>query len=105
MAGNEKKAIVEDNLTQPSGLSIDYEEKKLYWTDALREKIERSDMNGTNREVLVAATIYPFAVTVFGNYIYWTDLQLRGVYRAENLRVIFISIPRTDKYVVKIRVN
>jgi low density lipoprotein-related protein 2 len=83
MAGNEKKAIVEDNLTQPSGLSIDYEEKKLYWTDALREKIERSDMNGTNREVLVAATIYPFAVTVFGNYIYWTDLQLRGVYRAE----------------------
>ena len=45
MAGNEKKAIIEDNLTQPSGLSIDYDEKKLYWTDALREKIERSDMD------------------------------------------------------------
>ncbi|XP_013773508.1 low-density lipoprotein receptor-related protein 2-like isoform X2 [Limulus polyphemus] len=83
MAGNQKKAIVEDSLIQPSGLTIDYEDKKLYWTDALREKIERSDLNGTNRETLVFATIYPFAITVFGKYIYWTDLQLRGVYRAD----------------------
>ena len=83
MAGNNKVAVIDKDLTQPSGLAIDYEDKKLYWTDALREKIERSDLNGSNREVLVAATIYPFAITVFGNYIYWTDLQLRGVYRAE----------------------
>ena len=83
LAGNQKRAIVEENLTQPSGLCIDYDESKLYWTDALREKIERSDLNGTNREVLIAATIYPFAITVFGKYIYWTDLQLRGVYRAD----------------------
>lgn len=33
--------------------------------------------------MIISATIYPFAVTVLGNYIYWTDLQLRGVYRAE----------------------
>ncbi|XP_067141896.1 low-density lipoprotein receptor-related protein 2 isoform X5 [Centruroides vittatus] len=83
MAGNKKTEIIGDNLTQPSGLAIDYEERKLYWTDALREKIERSDLDGKNREVLVPATIYPFAITVHRNYIYWTDLQLRGVYRAE----------------------
>lgn len=83
MAGNNKKAIVEENLTQPSGLCIDYDEGKLYWTDALREKIERSNLNGTAREVLISATIYPFAITVFDKYIYWTDLQLRGVYRAD----------------------
>ena len=83
MAGNNREAVIDKDLTQPSGLALDYEENKLYWTDALREKIERSDTDGNNREVLVAATIYPFAITVFGNYIYWTDLQLRGVYRAE----------------------
>jgi low density lipoprotein-related protein 2 len=55
----------------------------LYWTDAVRENIERSQLDGKNREVLISATIYPFAITVFRNYIYWTDLQLRGVYRAE----------------------
>lgn len=83
MAGSLKKVIIDKNLAQPSGLAIDYDSQMLYWTDAVREKIERSDLNGNNREVLVSATIYPFSITVFGNYIYWTDLQLRGVYRAE----------------------
>ena len=83
MAGNFKRTIIDDDLTQPSGLAIDYAERKLYWTDALREKIERSNLNGTDREILISATIYPFAITLFRNYIYWTDLQLRGVYRAD----------------------
>lgn len=34
-------------------------------------------------QVLISATIYPFALTVHRRYIYWTDLQLRGVFRAE----------------------
>ncbi|KAJ8943773.1 hypothetical protein NQ318_011985, partial [Aromia moschata] len=83
MAGSLKKVIIDKNLAQPSGLAIDYDDQMLYWTDAVREKIERSDLDGNNREVLVSATIYPFSITVFGKYIYWTDLQLRGVYRAE----------------------
>ncbi|XP_055683188.1 low-density lipoprotein receptor-related protein 2 [Lutzomyia longipalpis] len=83
MAGSLKKAIVDKELSQPSGLAIDYDDRMLYWTDAVREKIERSQLDGKGREVLVAATIYPFAITVHRNYIYWTDLQLRGVYRAE----------------------
>uniref|UniRef100_A0A8D8XPZ3 Low-density lipoprotein receptor-related protein 2 n=1 Tax=Cacopsylla melanoneura TaxID=428564 RepID=A0A8D8XPZ3_9HEMI len=83
MAGSLKKVIIEKDLSQPSGLAIDFDEEMLYWTDAVREKIERSDLAGNNREVLISATIYPFAITVHRNYIYWTDLQLRGVYRAE----------------------
>ncbi|KAK9680220.1 Low-density lipoprotein receptor domain class A [Popillia japonica] len=83
MAGSLKRVIVDKNLAQPSGLALDYDDQMLYWTDAVREKIERSDLNGQNRVVLVAATIYPFSITVLGKYIYWTDLQLRGVYRAE----------------------
>ncbi|XP_045536115.1 low-density lipoprotein receptor-related protein 2 [Papilio machaon] len=83
MAGSLKKAIIDKDLSQPSGLTIDFDESMLYWTDAVREKIERSKLDGSDREVLISATIYPFAITVFRNYIYWTDLQLRGVYRAE----------------------
>ncbi|KAI5717758.1 hypothetical protein M8J77_010754 [Diaphorina citri] len=83
MAGSLKKVIIEKDLSQPSGLAIDFDDEMLYWTDAVREKIERSDLAGNNREVLISATIYPFAITVHRNYIYWTDLQLRGVYRAE----------------------
>ena len=32
---------------------------------------------------MIAATIYPFAITVHNHYIYWSDLQLRGIYRAD----------------------
>lgn len=83
MAGTLREALVSTNLTQPSGLAIDYDEDMLYFTDAVREVIERITFDGQRREVLVTATIYPFAITVGKNFIYWTDLQLRGVYRAE----------------------
>ena len=83
MAGTLKTPLVSSNLTQPSGLAIDYDEDMLYFTDAVREVIERVSINGTRREILVTATIYPFAITVDREFIYWTDLQLRGVYRAE----------------------
>merc|ERR1719334_1487966 len=83
MAGTLKTPLVSSNLTQPSGLAIDYDEDMLYFTDAVREVIERVSINGTRREILVTATIYPFAITVDREFIYWTDLQLRGLYRAE----------------------
>ena len=83
MAGTLKTELVNSNLTQPSGLALDYDEDMLYFTDAVREVIERVSINGTRRQILIAATIYPFAITVDKNFIYWTDLQLRGVYRAD----------------------
>lgn len=83
MAGDQKTPIINSSLTQPSGLAIDYVDKKLYWSDASKEKIERSDMDGSNRQVIISATIYPFSIAIYGNHIYWTDLQLHGLYRAE----------------------
>lgn len=51
MAGSLKKAVIDKDLSQPSGLAIDYEDRMLYWTDAVREKIERSKLDGSDREV------------------------------------------------------
>ncbi len=76
MAGTLREAIVSTNLTQPSGLAIDYEEDMLYFTDAVREVIERVSINGNRRQELVTATIYPFSITVDKEFIYWTDLQV-----------------------------
>ena len=69
MAGTLKKELLNTNLTQPSGLALDYEEDMLYFTDAVREVIERVTINGTRRQILVSATIYPFAITVSGFFI------------------------------------
>lgn len=49
---------------------------------AIRQKIERSSLTGSNREVIVSTAIYPFAMTMFGQFIYWTDWNTRSIYRA-----------------------
>ena len=51
MAGSLKRTIIDKDLSQPSGLTIDFDDRMLYWSDAVREKIEKSNLNGGNREV------------------------------------------------------
>lgn len=34
MAGNKREAIVSTDLGWPNGLSIDFDEEKIYWADA-----------------------------------------------------------------------
>ena len=40
------------------------------------DRIERASLDGTNREVILSV-VHPFAITVHGHYIYWTDWTLR----------------------------
>jgi hypothetical protein len=44
------------------------------------DRIERASFDGTNREV-IATVVHPFAITVHGHYIYWTDWTLRKFIR------------------------
>ncbi|CAG5126006.1 unnamed protein product, partial [Candidula unifasciata] len=83
MAGNQRQAIVSTDLGWPNGLTVDYDDEKIYWADAQRGRIERANLDGNYREVIVRSTVHPFSLTVFGFYIYWTDWTLRGIYRAE----------------------
>ncbi|KAK3083345.1 hypothetical protein FSP39_020255 [Pinctada imbricata] len=83
MAGNRRTTIVGSDLGWPNGLSIDYDEDMIYWADALKDRIERVNLNGQYREVIVQSTVHPYSMTVFGHYVYWTDWTLHGVYRAE----------------------
>lgn len=48
----------------------------------IRQKIERSHLTGSNRELIVSTAIYPFAMTMFDQFIYWTDWNTRSIYRA-----------------------
>lgn len=48
---------------------------KLYWCDARTDKIERIDLEtGENREVVLSSNnMDMFSVSVFEDYIYWSD--------------------------------
>ncbi|XP_034949215.1 LOW QUALITY PROTEIN: low-density lipoprotein receptor-related protein 4 [Chelonus insularis] len=69
--GSNRKVIISSDLLDPNGLSIDYENKKLYWADMKSNRIEMSDLNGNYRVQLIAAANNPFGLTQLGEFIYW----------------------------------
>ena len=46
------KGIVTSGLVSPDGLACDWIGRKLYWTDAETNRIEVSELDGSNRKVL-----------------------------------------------------
>ena len=51
MDGTNRKTLVNQGLYWPNGLTIDYENNQLYWCDGFYLKIERINLDGTNRKV------------------------------------------------------
>lgn len=83
MDGTHRKIIINSNLGFPNGLSIDYTAERLYWVDAKLDKVETSTLEGNNRVTLIQNVPHPFGLTVFGDYVYWTDWQSQQIERAD----------------------
>ncbi|KAJ8870464.1 hypothetical protein PR048_029486 [Dryococelus australis] len=84
MDGTHKKMFVKTGLQWPNGLSIDYTAKKLYWCDALLDKIERISLDGNTREVRAQYdelvfegehVSHPYSLAFHENYLYYTEFQ------------------------------
>nr|XP_010969732.1 low-density lipoprotein receptor-related protein 2 isoform X1 [Camelus bactrianus] len=102
LAGNFRQSVVNTDLVWPNGLTLDYEEGFLYWTDANLKKIERCTVTGMEREVIVSRVDFPFGLTVYGQYIYWTDWSSQKIYRANkydgsSLTAMTTSLPSLPK--------
>ena len=83
MDGSTRQTIVTGNLGWPNGLTIDLASDHLYWADAKLDKIEKSDLNGGNRQLIMssAADIHPYGLAVFENVLYWTDWNTKSISR------------------------
>uniref|UniRef100_A0A8C6B9V0 Low-density lipoprotein receptor-related protein 2 n=1 Tax=Monodon monoceros TaxID=40151 RepID=A0A8C6B9V0_MONMO len=81
MDGTHKSVIISTKIKWPNGLTIDYTNDLLYWTDAHLGYIEYSDLEGHHRHtVYETGTLpHPFAITVFEDTIYWTDWNTKTV--------------------------
>lgn len=79
--GTNKEALVSSGIVWPNGIALDYVDSKLFWADANTDKIEKSDFDGQNRRVLIDQTrvYHPYALTQFGDRIYWTDWQRHSI--------------------------
>ncbi|MGH0144914.1 UNVERIFIED_CONTAM: hypothetical protein FKN15_019347 [Acipenser sinensis] len=72
-----------DKVGRANGLTIDYTDQRLYWTDLDTCMIESSSMLGLQREVIADDLPHPFGLTQYRDYIYWTDWNLRSIERAD----------------------
>ncbi|KAL2789922.1 nidogen-2 precursor [Daubentonia madagascariensis] len=74
--GAEPETIVNSGLISPEGLAIDHFRRTMYWTDSGLDKIERAQLDGSERKVLFHTDLVnPRAIAVDpirGN-LYWTD--------------------------------
>lgn len=53
MDGSMRRVLVNDSLTWPNGLALDHEYERLYWADAKTDKIERCNLDGTDRVTMI----------------------------------------------------
>lgn len=84
MDGSKPIQLITESLGWPNALTIDYLTKELFWADAREDYIAVSDLNGGNRWIIVSrkssiSVHHIFALTVFEDYIYWSDWETKTV--------------------------
>ena len=79
--GTAREVLVSSGIVWPNGVALDYIDSKLFWADANTDKLEKSDFDGKNRRVLIDQTrvYHPYAMTQFGDRIYWSDWQQHSI--------------------------
>lgn len=83
MDGSGRRTIVETDLSQPNAITVDYISEKIYWADSDLDKIEYANYDGTERmlvETEDTGLLYPFALTVAGDILFWTDWATNAIY-------------------------
>ena len=83
MDGLVRRIIVTGNLVWPNGLTIDQTTNQLFWVDAKLDKIEVSNLDGGNRQLIMssAADIHPYGLAVYLDMLYWTDWNTQSISR------------------------
>lgn len=95
VSGYGREDIITTEIVVPNALTIDLNDKKLFWADARLDKIERCDYDGKNRVILAQAALkHPFSIAVFEDYVFFSDWTLHAVVRANKYSgndVVFVS--------------
>ena len=84
MDGSARKTLVSSGLTWVNSLAMDYQKRLLYWCDASLDKIERVDLQGNNRVMILDLSLHslhPFGLALFGDVLFWSDWHNQSVHK------------------------
>ena len=92
--GKNIKTLINSSLNFVNGITINFDNDRIYWVDAHYDKIESSTFEGLDRkQIAVQGVRHPFGITIFKNEIYWTDWATFSIHKA--------SIDGSNQQVVK----
>ena len=83
MDGSDRRDFVISGISQPNGISIDLMSERVYWSDSDLDKLEFVTFDGSSRtavETEATGLQQPFAVSVGGNVLFWSDWATNSVY-------------------------
>ncbi|MGH0159378.1 UNVERIFIED_CONTAM: hypothetical protein FKN15_037173 [Acipenser sinensis] len=81
MDGTYQSVVIDTEVSRPVALTIDYINRRLYWAD--ENHILFSNMDGSNRQKVPNQDIQGvIGLTVFEDYLYWTDGKSKSINRA-----------------------
>lgn len=94
--GANRTIIHSTNLVSPNALTLDIPTQTLYWADATLDKVERSNVDGTDRVLLAQhGVVHPFGIVFANNTLYfteWSDNTIRRVSASEGIVSILHSV-------------
>ncbi|OBS58951.1 hypothetical protein A6R68_09924, partial [Neotoma lepida] len=83
MDGKSLKILFTGNLEHLEFVTLDIQEQKLYWAVTSRGVIERGNVDGTERMILVHHLAHPWGLAVHGSFLYYSDEQYEVIERVD----------------------
>ncbi|XP_030852227.1 adhesion G-protein coupled receptor G4 isoform X1 [Strongylocentrotus purpuratus] len=82
LTGNNRQVVISTGLGWPNGITYDREGSRLYWCDAKVDKIESSNLYGSDRKLLLDnshGTLHPFDIIFHHGTLMWSDWKFDGI--------------------------
>ncbi|KAF4026407.1 hypothetical protein G4228_018431 [Cervus hanglu yarkandensis] len=83
MDGKSPRTLFTGSLENVAFITLDIEEQKLYWAVSSTGVIERGNVDGTNRMILVNHLSYPWGLAVYGPFLYYSDEEYEVIERVD----------------------
>ena len=78
--GDNRKALIQENLGWPNSIALDYQRRYLYWADAKLHRVDYLDLRQNKRHTIAMKTT-GFGVSVMGDFVFWTDAIRRSLHK------------------------